>query len=54
MTICLVLDCKQIDRERNLCQVNPDNLKLNARGNCTNYVRDMKYLREQWKYERPE
>jgi len=53
MVECLVLDCQKNDRERSLCQVNPDDLKLNDRGNCTNYVRDMKWLKEQWKHERP-
>jgi len=54
MVECLVLDCKHINREKNICQINPDDLKLNDRGSCTNYVRDMEWLKEQWKYERPE
>lgn len=54
MVECLVFDCVHINSEKNICQVNPDDLKLNNRKNCTNYVRNMEYLREQWKYERIE
>lgn len=54
MVKCQVPDCKNIDRETWTCQVNPDDLDHNDKGNCTNYVRDIEWLKEQWKYERPE
>lgn len=54
MVKCRVPDCKHINRETWICQVNPDDLDHDAKGNCINFVSDMNYNREQWKYERAE
>ena len=47
---CRVTDCFYNNRDSNTCGFGA--ISINDRGGCTDYVRDMEYLRSQWKYER--